>query len=241
MTQKLLKKPLFEHFLGSEWYPLLKHILESKVFHEIGTKLMLERGTGRKILPEHNEIHLAFRAFRECSPDDLKVVILGQDPYPQPGVFDGLAFSNGNLKHGQTISPSLRNVLAEVNRDIYGNSLTSQDPDLTRWANQGVLLLNTALTVVENTPGEHVALWKPFTKLLIEYLTLSDTGLIFMLWGNYAQQFKDLMLQQHNHHIIMAGHPSPLNSTRPFVGSGVFSKANVLIEGMNGIEYNIIW
>jgi len=236
-----MEKPIFQHFLGTEWYPILKDIFEGNVFHQIGVSIMRERGTGKDIVPPHNKIHLSFRAFRECPPDKLKVIILGQDPYPQPGVFDGLAFSNGNLKTGGKISPSLRSIFDEINRDIYEQKDRPHDPDLTRWANQGVLLLNTALTVEHMNPGSHVKLWEPFMKELIGRLTEYNTGLIFMLWGRHAQQYEHYVQNKLTQHIITAGHPSPLNRTNLFYGSGVFSKANKFIEEVNGKEFAITW
>lgn len=237
----MMNKPVFEHFLGPKWYPLLKDVFEGDTFHKIGIELMRERGSGKIILPPHDKIHLSFRAFRECSPKDLKIIILGQDPYPQPDIFDGLAFSNGNLKEGEKISPSLRTIFEEINRDIYDDPDHFNDPNLTRWANQGILLLNTALSVIQYTPASHNKLWEPFMKELIARITEHSTGLIFLLWGRHAQGYQHAIKNILTHHIITAGHPSPLNRTNLFYGSGVFSRANKLITDMNGKEFAITW
>lgn len=237
-----LNKPIFYHFLGPDWYSILKDIFESDSFHQIGVRLMRERGTGLNIIPAHEKIHLAFRAFRECNPKDLKIIILGQDPYPQPGVFDGLAFSNGN---SQRASPSLRTILSEIERTEYPEGYPEDDDinrlDLTRWAKQGILLLNTALTVVAGSPESHTKLWEPFTAKLIARLTETTTGLIFLLWGRKAQMYESFISNKDFHHILKAGHPSPLNSTNPFYGCGIFSEANDLIRNMNGQEFTIKW
>lgn len=237
----IMNKPIFEHFLGPEWYPLLKDVFEGNAFHQIGVEIMRERGSGKRIIPPHEHVHLSFRAFRECGPKDLKIIILGQDPYPQPGVFDGLAFSNGNLKGGGRISPSLASIFKEINRDIYDDVDHYNNPDLVRWANQGILLLNTALSVVEYTPTSHGKLWEPFMKELIARLTEYNTGLIFLLWGSHAQRYQKFIKNILNHHIITAGHPSPLNRTNLFFGSSVFSRTNELINEMNGEDFTITW
>lgn len=237
----IMNKSIFEHFLGPKWYPVLKDVFEGDAFHQIGVHIMRDRGSGKKIIPPHEKIHLSFRAFRECPPDKLKIVILGQDPYPQPGIYDGLAFSNGNLQKGARISPSLSNIFKEINRDIYNDMDHYNNPDLTRWAKQGILLLNTALTVIEYDPASHNKLWEPFTRQLIARITERNTGLIFLLWGRHAQGYQHAIKNILAHHIITAGHPSPLNQINLFYGSGVFSRANKLITDMNGEEFAITW
>ena len=238
----MMKKPIFEHFLGPKWYPLLQDLFEGDLFHQIGMRIMYERGTGKKIIPPHESIHLSFRAFRLCDPDNLKIILLAQDPYPRAGVFDGLAFSNGNLPEGSNnVSPSLATIFDEINRDIYKDNVHYNNPDLERWAKQGILLLNSALTLEEGKSGSHIGIWEPFTRLLIAKLTEYRTGLIFLLWGAYAQKYQHYIKNVSSQHIITAGHPSPSNRTNLFYGSGVFSKTNRIITDINGPQYTITW
>jgi uracil-DNA glycosylase len=131
-------------------------------------------------------------------------------------------------------------IIKEVERDIYNgfDIHVSSEYSLRRWAIQGVLLLNTALTVEESTPGSHIKLWKPFTEYIFKILNENNSGLIFMLWGNEAQKYEEL-INTNLHYIIEAGHPSPLNTKLPFVGNGCFSKCNKILEKNNNIK--IIW
>lgn len=178
---------------------------------------------------------LVMRAFAETQLKDIKVVILGQDPY-HDGRATGLAFDN---EFDKKISPSLRNILAEIETD-YGyddHNEFKQTSRLSHLPEQGVLLLNTALTVSPGKPNSHSKNWVNFTEQLIKDLNGKD-DIIWMLWGNHAKKYAELITNK-THHILTAGHPSPLNTTAPFSGCKHFSKANNILEQLN--KKQIIW
>lgn len=212
---------MFKNLFSEDWYNLLKDYLESKSFLNIALKIVKER-TSKLIYPEPKS-KLLFKVFREVPLSNVKVVILGQDPY-HDGSYDGLAFSNTNKNK---ISPSLRNVLKEINRDIYKGENVSIDPSLYRWAKQGVFLVNTAHTVIKGSPGSHIEYWKEFTVKMIEALNTKE-NIVWMLWGAHAKNYKNYINK--NHYIIETGHPSPLNRSVPFIGSNCFSLCNSFLS-----------
>lgn len=162
-----------------------------------------------------------FRAFNECPLSNLKVVILGQDPYHTPGVADGLAFSSGK---GKPIPPSLQNIFKELSSDLGVSPPTS--PDLSSWAKEGVLLLNATLTVRRGAPGSHKGRgWEIFTDNVINLLSSQKENLVFILWGAYASK-KEKMIDSNKHLIIKSPHPSPFSAHKGFLGSKPFSKTN---------------
>lgn len=166
------------------------------------------------------------KALELTAPEDVKVVILGQDPYHTPGAAQGLSFSVPDDKPAQ---PSLRNILKELKDDIGER----ESHDLTNWAKQGVLLLNTVLTVRKGAPNSHANLgWEKFTDEIITYLDSLDQPIVFILWGNYAQKKESLIT---NKYIIKSPHPSPFSAHRGFFGSKPFSKANDYLIA-NGVE-----
>ena len=166
------------------------------------------------------------KALELTAPEDVKVVILGQDPYHTPGAAQGLSFSVPDDKPAQ---PSLRNILKELKDDIGER----ESHDLTNWAKQGVLLLNTVLTVRKGAPNSHANLgWEKFTDEIITYLDSLDQPIVFILWGNYAQKKESLIK---NKYIIESPHPSPFSAHRGFFGSKPFSKANDYLIA-NGVE-----
>jgi uracil-DNA glycosylase len=176
----------------------------------------------KKIFPSFEHI---FNAYNACSFQDTRVVILGQDPYHQINQANGLCFS---VPEGVAFPPSLKNINKELQADL-GVSLASGD--LMHWAGQGVLLINSILTVEESLPGSHANIgWLSFTKLILSELNLRKSGLVFMLWGNYAQKLgKDLDLSKH--HIIKTSHPSPLSANRGgWFGTRPFSQANSYLD-----------
>jgi uracil-DNA glycosylase len=176
----------------------------------------------KKIFPSFEHI---FNAYNACSFQDTRVVILGQDPYHQINQANGLCFS---VPEGVAFPPSLKNINKELQADL-GVSLASGD--LMHWAGQGVLLINSILTVEELLPGSHANIgWLSFTKLILGELNQRKSGLVFMLWGNYAQKLgKDLDLKRH--HIIKTSHPSPLSANRGgWFGMRPFSQANSYLD-----------
>ncbi len=176
--------------------------------------------TGTTIYPPSNRVFFAL----EATPfSQVKVVIVGQDPYHGPGQAHGLAFS---VPEGVKAPPSLRNIFKEIDSDIYAGAAPHFSSDLTRWAKQGVLLLNASLTVEADKAGSHQKIgWQRLTDQILLTLSLEREQQVFMLWGRHAQLKKDLLDGQ-RHCILEAPHPSPLSAYRGFLGCGHFSKAN---------------
>lgn len=221
-------------YFSEDWYRELKGYVESKEFEDIAWKIAGERKT-RTVYPEKGS-DLLFKVFREVPLNKVKVVIMGQDPY-HDGSYDGLAFSNTEEKVKP--SPSLRNILAEVERDCYdGFDLTSRTVfSLYRWAEQGVFLINTAHSVVKGVPGSHLHYWKEFTNKMVETLSKKD-DVIWLLWGNPAHKF-ETQITNGTHVVIKSGHPSPLNTANPFKGCNCFSRTNKELEskGLTPIKW----
>ncbi len=169
-----------------------------------------------------------FKAFKFTPYDKVKVVILGQDPYHN-GAFNGVAFGNGLPDTpSDKIQPSLRNILKEIKRTHNINP----DPSLYHWAKQGVLLINTAHTVIKGDAGSHLDVWESFTDTILKILN-NRNDIIWMLWGGNAHNY-DYAITNPTHTIIKTGHPSPLNRTNPFVGSNCFVECDDLL-GLNKI------
>ncbi len=173
-----------------------------------------------------------FRAFEECGHDDLKVIILGQDPYHDNSA-TGLAFDN---KVGSKISPSLRNILLELKDDVQIELLEKSNSYLQDWPSQGILLLNTALTVEPSKPLSHTELWKPFTEQLIIDLNKKD-NLIWIMWGKHAQSYKHLITNK-THIFIESAHPSPFSANKGFLGSKPFSMCNAYLNTLSKSKIN---
>ena len=184
------------------------------------------------VFPEKQNI---FKAFSLTKLDNLKVVILGQDPYHGFGQAQGLAFSTpANIKN----PPSMQNILKEIQSDL-GKKSICEDGDLTPWAKQGVLLLNTILTVEEAKPKSHHNLgWEVFTDNIIKYISDNCEDTIFILWGSPAIS-KRKLIDTKKHHILTAPHPSPLSSYRGFFGCKHFSQTNNILKSLN--KEAIIW
>ena len=175
----------------------------------------------RRVFPPAAKI---FRAFDDCPFDQVQVVILGQDPYHGAGQANGLCFS---VDAGVATPPSLANIFKEIEADL--GRPVSRDANLSRWANQGVLLLNAILTVREGVAGSHQNRgWEEFTDAAVRELNEKRRGLVFMLWGNYARR-KGSGIDRARHLVLEAGHPSPLSAQR-FFGCRHFSKANAYLS-----------
>ncbi len=163
-----------------------------------------------------------FRAFELCPFDRVKVVILGQDPYHGAGQANGLCFA---VNEGVSLPPSLQNIFKEIENDL-GKPLTNRSGDLTRWAEQGVLLLNATLTVRARSAGSHQNRgWEQFTDTVVKVLAEEKEHLVFILWGNYAKA-KGAHIDRTKHLILESAHPSPFSAYSGFFGSKPFSKAN---------------
>lgn len=161
-----------------------------------------------------------YNAFKRTSYDDVKVVILGQDPYHEEGQANGLAFSVNN---GVKMPPSLKNIFKELQDDVGGKLRTNTD--LSDWAEQGVFLLNSSLTVIEGKPNSMADIWNTFTDSIIKLLNNREKPIVFVLWGKNARDKKKL-IDTNKHFIIESAHPSPLSAYRGFFGSKPFSKVN---------------
>lgn len=183
------------------------------------------------VFPEKENI---FKAFSLTKLDNLKVVILGQDPYHGFGQAQGLSFSTpANIKN----PPSMMNILKEINDDL-GKKSICEDGDLTPWATQGVMLLNTILTVEEGKPKSHHNLgWEIFTDNIIKYISDNCSNIVFILWGTPAIS-KTKLIDKKKHHILTSPHPSPLSSYRGFFGCKHFSKTNEILKKEGKKEIN---
>jgi uracil-DNA glycosylase len=207
--------------LEPSWKKALDEEFQKPYMVELKTFLKQEKETGYIIYPKNADI---FNAFNTTPFDDVKVVIIGQDPYHGPNQAHGLSFS---VQKGVSVPPSLRNIYKELSTDIPGFTIP-QTGDLTKWAQQGVLLLNATLTVRSATAGSHQKKgWEKFTDAAIKKLSDEKKGLVFILWGAYAQS-KSVLINEHNNHLIIKStHPSPLAvSHGGFFGSKPFSKTN---------------
>lgn len=170
---------------------------------------------------------MEFNALRLTPFDAVRVVLLGQDPYHRPGQAHGLSFS---VPEGVPAPPSLRNMFKEITASVYGGLEHPMSTDLTRWARQGVLLLNAMLTVEEGKPGSHGRLgWERLSDAIVQALSERREHLVFMLWGNFARS-KASLVDASRHLVLEAAHPSPLSAYRGFFGCGHFVRANAYLR-----------
>jgi len=207
-------------YINSDWRTFLKEELDSDNFQGIISTLQAERNI-YAIFPKEDEL---FNAFNITSLENMKVVILGQDPYHGKEQAHGLSFS---VPNGVKTPPSLRNIFKELQTDL--NVPVSPNGNLSHWAKQGILLLNTTLTVREKKAGSHQKLgWENFTDKIIEKISKKKEGIIFLLWGAFAQR-KSILINAKKHHILTAAHPSPFSAYRGFFGCKHFSKTNEIL------------
>jgi len=204
-------------------------MMQQGVHKDLVRKAYEGQGGKKKIFPVRENV---FAAMRETSLGNTKVVIIGQDPYinehPVLGPeAHGLCFS---VRKGIPIPPSLRNILKEVNRSLYEGRQVSTETDLTRWATQGVLLLNASFTVIAKQSNSHSKLgWHELTDSIIETISKTKTTIVFMLWGAFAQK-KRALIDERKHLVLSTSHPSPLSAHRGFLGSDVFVKCNDYLQ-----------
>lgn len=200
------------------WHPSIKTLLETQSMVDLKLFLQQQKQAKKVIFPHSKNW---FKAFELTAFDKVKVIILGQDPYHGLGQAHGLSFS---VVQGVKKPPSLGNIFKELHSDL--NIEPSQSGDLTHWATQGVLLLNSVLTVEAHQAASHANQgWEVFTDSIIKTLSEQRQHLVFMLWGAYAQK-KALFIDKDKHLILTAAHPSPLSAHRGFLGCRHFSKAN---------------
>jgi uracil-DNA glycosylase len=203
--------------IESSWKQVLQSEFDKPYFEQLTAFVRNEYST-KTIYPPGN---LIFNAFDSCPFDNVKVVIIGQDPYHGPGQAHGLCFS---VNDGVSFPPSLENIFKEIERDL--GIPAPKTGNLSRWANQGVLLLNATLTVRANQAASHQGKgWETFTDAVIRILSEKCEHIVFMLWGNYAQQ-KGAVIDTKKHLVLKTVHPSPLSAYRGFIGCGHFSAGN---------------
>ncbi len=217
--------------IDQSWLEVLRPQFESQYFADLKSFLVAERAM-YTCYPKGSNI---FAAFDRTPFDKVKVVILGQDPYHEPGQAMGLCFS---VPHGIAVPPSLVNIIKEINSDL-GTNIPLINGDLSGWAEQGVLLLNATLTVRAHQAGSHQRHgWEQFTDAAIRELSQRRKGIVFLLWGSYAIA-KSQFIDKGKHHILTAPHPSPLSAYRGFFGCRHFSKTNEILVGQG--EQPIDW
>lgn len=216
--------------IEASWKAVLESEFEQPYFQSIASFLRQQKASGKVIYPPGP---LIFNAFNTTPFEEVKAVILGQDPYHNPGEAMGLCFS---VPRGVRVPPSLQNIYKELQADL-GCSVPSHG-DLTAWAQQGVFLLNAMLTVEHKSPASHQKIgWQNFTDAVIRKLSQQRQGLVFMLWGNFARQKRSL-IDASRHLILESAHPSPFSATA-FFGCRHFSKANAYLQqqGQPGIDW----
>lgn len=207
--------------IGNEWDIVLKDIFDSEEFNIFMNNIYMDY-ENFDVYPKREDI---FKAFELTDYSDVKIVILGQDPYHQRGQANGLAFS---VNKGVKMPPSLRNIFKEIKEDL---GIVNTNTDLTNWANQGILLLNTVLTVKDSKPKSYAnTYWNKFTDKVISRVSKKG-NIIFLLWGNDAINKSRLICE--NNYILSSTHPSPLSAYRGFLGCRHFSRANNILTDLN--------
>jgi len=218
--------------IEESWKEVLKDDFKSPYFTELKAFLQNEKQTGQIVYPPGKQI---FSAFNNTPFEKVKVVILGQDPYHGDGQAHGLSFS---VMPGQNFPPSLQNIFKEIQNDL--KIPIPKTGNLENWTKQGVLLLNATLTVRANQPGSHQKKgWEQFTDSVICQLSAKRSGIIFILWGKYAQA-KEVLIDTTKHFILKSPHPSPFSAHTGFFGCKHFSKTNEILirEGKEPVDWN---
>ncbi len=211
--------------LIADWSQQLDFIFKQDYYQQLLEFIEYESAHNKTIYPPKDQI---FNAFDLSSFENTKVIILGQDPYHNEGQAHGLSFS---VPKGVSIPPSLRNIYQELLSDL--DITPSQSGNLTHWASQGVLLLNSVLTVEKNSPGSHAKSgWVDFTDTVIDILNDKKQNLVFLLWGAYAQKKAEL-IDQNKHLVLTAAHPSPFSAHKGFFGCKHFSQTNDYLKMHN--------
>lgn len=237
MSQKLdieeIKDKIYQKLEPSGWARVLRTFIYSTDFENIIKQLAKQAQDGKRFTPA---IKSWFRAFEECPYNELKVVIVGQDPYPGFGHADGIAFS---LKEAENIQPSLEYMFNAINKTVYNGVNACVDKDLTRWANQGMLLLNTALTTQIGRPGQHHIIWKPFIAYLFDYLTWNNNGLVYIYMGKQAQLWMDTVNDNNYKFAVMHPAAASYSNLKEWDSEDVFKKTSEIIK--KNYNFEIQW
>jgi uracil-DNA glycosylase len=211
------------HLPQNDWLPIFKMDKSNILLQKIYKHYQFEQSLNREIFPEEP---LIFNAFNLCSFENTKVVILGQDPYHGKGEANGLAFS---VNEGIKIPPSLRKIFKELKNE-YPDFNTKRSTDLSDWAQQGVLLINSVLTVEKDKPASHKHYdWELFTNFIISLISKEKKNLVFILLGKYAQN-KINLIDSQKHIVLKSAHPSPFSANRGFLGTNIFKDSNQILE-----------
>ena len=217
--------------MHDSWQPVLNEEFEKPYFNEL-INFVKSEYISKVCYPKGSQI---FSAFDHCHFDQVKVVIIGQDPYHGPNQANGLCFS---VNDGIPFPPSLQNIFKEIEADL--NKPMPKTGNLERWADQGVFLLNATLTVRQSEAGSHQGKgWEKFTDAVIKQIAAESENVVFLLWGGFAQK-KATLIDASKHHILKSGHPSPLSANRGFwFGNKHFSQTNAFLKskGMQEIEW----
>ena len=219
--------------IESSWKEVLKDEFSKPYFQQVVMHIKTEKSQGKVIYPPGPYI---FNAFNTTPVDNVKVVILGQDPYHGPGQAHGLCFS---VQNGVPPPPSLINIFKELHEDI-GVEIPNHG-NLTHWAEQGVFLLNASLTVRAGEPMSHAKIgWATFTDTVIRKISDLKDHVVFMLWGKFAQE-KKVLIDETKHFVLKAAHPSPLSAHAGFLGCRHFSKANewLISKGIDPVDWKL--
>ncbi|MFZ1528144.1 MAG: uracil-DNA glycosylase [Ferruginibacter sp.] len=217
------------------WKEVLKEEFGKSYFSQLVVFLKTEKAQGRSIYPPGP---LIFNAFNQTTFNQVKLVIIGQDPYHGPGQAHGLSFS---VPNGIKPPPSLVNIFKEIESDL-GVQMPAGYGNLISWAQQGVLLLNAALTVRAGEPFSHAKYgWAEFTDAVIQKISDKKENVIFLLWGKFAQE-KQALIDETRHHVLRAAHPSPFSADKGFFGCRHFSKANEILvrHGQKPIDWKLL-
>jgi uracil-DNA glycosylase len=228
-----IKQKIYEKLEPSGWARVLHGFIFSKEFDDIITALAKQSRDGKRFTPTMKNW---FRAFEECPISDLKVVIVGQDPYPGYQQADGIAFS---LSQTIEMQPSLDYILKAINSTVYNGVKASRDMDLKRWSNQGVLLLNTALTTVVGKVGQHYLIWRPFLAYLFDHLSWHHPGLVYIYMGKKAEEWSDCV--NDNNYKFFVTHPASAsyNNLSEWDSKDVFVKTKEILK--KNYNFDIEW
>lgn len=227
-----VREKMYEKLKPSGWGDKLKTFILSSDFETILNELLAEARAGKRFTPQIKQV---FRAFEECPIDQLKVVMIGQDSYPQAGVADGIAFSCSNTGKPEA---SLRYIFKAIQHTLQIEDYI-WNPDLARWSNQGILMLNTAFTTQIGKVGTHYKLWRPFLEFLIDYLTVNHPGIVYVFLGKKAQEWADLIPD--NNFKLMASHPASAAylNLDTWECNDIFNKTSEIVHRQ--FNYKIVW
>jgi uracil-DNA glycosylase len=227
MEIESIKQKMFDKLEPNGWGRIFKSFIFSSEFDDILNKLYTLSQEDKRFTPPLKQV---FRAFEECPYDKLQVVIIGQDPYPQLGVADGISFSCSNTNK---LQPSLKFILQEVDRTVYNGHLVSDELDLARWSNQGILMLNTALTVEVGKIGSHYNIWKPFTAYLLDWLNNYNPGLIYVYMGKKAEEWSDLTTNTQYKFFVKHPASAAYNGSK-WDSDDIFNKISSIVTNTTG-------